>query len=194
MAVFVVFAVLFLLGIIPIGINAQYNESGVAASLIAGPVRLLVYPKDRQAVKPERSGKKKATTSTQQKGGSYKDFIPLVHLVLDLLVDLRHKIRVNNLQFKLILSGDDPCDLAVNYGRAWAALGNLMPQLERVFTIRKRDLEIECDFAGDRTTVLFSIDITITVARLLYLGFRHGFQILKEYMRVMNNRKGGANV
>ena len=195
MAWLIVVAVLFIIGIIPIGVNAKYDEAGAAVRLIAGPVRITVYPAKTKMTEQKKPVKKESSSPKKQnKGGKYEDFIPLLRLVLDLLVDLRYKIRVNNLRFKLILAGDDPCNLAVNYGRAWIALGNLIPQLERVFTIKKRNLEVECDFSADMTTVLFGIDITITIARLLTLGVKHGFRILKEYLRVMNKRKGGSNV
>lgn len=195
MAWLIVLAVLFLVGLIPLGVNATYGEDGATASLIAGPIRIAIFPKTSK--KKSRTKSRNTDSSSQRAkstGGDYKEFLPLVRLVLDLLVDLRHKVLVNNLRFKLVLAGEDPSDLAVNYGRAWAALGNLMPQLERVFTIKKRNLEVECDFNADTTVVIFRADLTITVARLLHLGFRHGFWILREYTKVMNNRKGGANV
>ena len=195
MAWLAVLAVVLLIGLIPIGVNAAYDERGALVRLIAGPVRIAVFPKtakDKTKAKSQKTDK--SLTKARQKGGDYKDFVPLLHLILDLLVDLRHKILVNHLRFRLVLAGDDPSDLAVGYGRAWAALGNLMPQLERVFTIKKRDLEVECDFTADTTTVSFSADITITVGRLLHLGCRHGIKIFKEYLRVMNKRKGGAGV
>lgn len=60
----------------------------------------------------------------------------MVKVALNFLGDFRRKLRVNRLELKLILAGGDPCDLAVNYGRAWTAVGNLMPQLERLFVIK----------------------------------------------------------
>ena len=71
------------------------------------------------------------------------DFLPLVKVVLQFLDGFRRKLRVNVLELKVVLAADDPCDLAVNYGRAWAAVGNLMPSLERVFVIQKRNIEVE---------------------------------------------------
>ena len=80
---------------------------------------------------------------------------------------------------KLILANDDPCDLAVNYGRAWAALGSLMPQLERLFVIKKRNLEVECDFTSEEMVMFARADITITLARILHLLSKHGIKVLK---------------
>ena len=79
------------------------------------------------------------------------------------------KIKKHDLQMKLILAGSDPCDLAVNYGRSWAAVSNLMPRLESWFVIRKKNIEVECDFTASETLVYSYLDLTITLGRLLSL-------------------------
>ena len=93
---------------------------------------------------------------------------------------------------KLIMAADDPCDLAVNYGRAWAALGNLIPQLERCFVIKKRDLEVECDFEATQTLITARLDLTITLGRVLHILLRHGLRAIKEFLNLKKSRKGGA--
>lgn len=192
----IVFLLILLLAFLPIGINAVYGADGAAVRLIAGPVRFLIFPKPKKTKKAQNkkaAGNSPKSTGKKQ-GGSVKDFFPLVHRILNFLGDLRTKLRINHLELKLILAGDDPCDLAVNYGRAWAALGSLMPQLERAFVIGKRDMEVECDFQASKPSVYARVDLTITVARIFSLGARHGFHIIKEYLAIMNNRKGGAKL
>ena len=189
------------LAILPLGAGAIYNSDGPRAYLLVGPVRIQLYPGKKKEKKPHKTEKKAAPAkkapadkpkSTNKKGGSFTDFLPLVQTLLDLLIDFRTKIRVKRLELKLVLAGGDPCDLAVNYGRAWAALGNLMPQLERFFVIKKRDLEVECDFTADKTLVFAQLDITITVGRLLYLVVRYGIRVLRQFLSIMKLRKGGA--
>ena len=94
---------------------------------------------------------------------------------------------------KLIMAGDDPCDLAVNYGRAWAALGNLMPLLERIFVIKKRNLEVECDFEASDTRVLARLDVTVTLGGILKIALYHGLRAVKAYLNLNKSRKGGAS-
>ena len=101
-------------------------------------------------------------------------------------------MRINHLRLKLILAGDDPCDLAVNYGRAWAAMGNLLPMLERVFHIGKRDCEVECDFTAQETMVVFRMDVTLLVWQAVSLGLVYGVRFLKELLIFKKKRKGGA--
>lgn len=196
--------ILVLLAVMPVGIQARYNSEGVLLRAIAGPVRIKLYPrkkKTKEEKKPDKPKKQKAakqekqTAETQkpkEKGGSITDFLPLLQIVFDFLGEFRRKLRVKRLELKLIMAGGDPCDLAVNYGRAWAAVGNLMPQLERFFVIRKRNVEVECDFTSEQTLVIARLELTITIGRLLSIAVRYGIRALREYLKIKNNRKGGA--
>jgi hypothetical protein len=197
--------VLVLLAVLPLGVSAAYDEGGPLVRLIAGPIRIQVYPAKSKKEKAKDQKPKKTTEKKQEKkkteekpaekkGGSVRDFLPLVSLVLEFLNDFRRKLRVNQLQLRVILAGDDPCDLAVNYGKAWAALGNLMPQLERVLVIQKRDVEVECDFISNQTLIVAKLDLTITLGRLLAVSLYHGVRILWQFLIIMKTRKGGAKL
>ena len=201
--------VLGLLAVLPLGASVIYDEDGVLARLVVGPLKITLFPRPRKDKKPKKNKKKsKSEKQTDQKkeasgaehqeapkqkksGGPITDFLPLVKVLLQFLDGFRRKLRVNVLELKLIMAGDDPCDLAVNYGRAWAAVGNLMPQLERLFVIRKRDIQVECDFASAETTVVVHLDISITLGRLLALVIFYGIRILFELLSM--KRKGGGN-
>ena len=197
--------VLVLLAVLPLGVSAAYDEGGPLVRLIAGPIRIRVYPtkpkkekakdqKPKKTTEKKQEKKKTEEKPAEKKGGSVRDFLPLVSLALEFLNDFRRKLRVNQLQLRVILAGDDPCDLAVNYGKAWAALGNLMPQLERVLVIQKRDVEVECDFISSQTLIVAKLDLTITLGRLLAVSSYHGVRILWQFLIIMKTRKGGAKL
>lgn len=125
-------------------------------------------------------------------GGQLKEFIPLVELLLELLDDFRWKLRVNRIELQFVLACDDPCDLAILYGQAWSAVGNLFPILERSMVIKKRNIEILCDFMADKPRVKARLDLTITIGRLLLLGGKHGIKILLKFLDIYKTFKGGA--
>lgn len=192
-------AVIVLIALVPIGVCGVYDELGARAWVLVGPLRWKLYPSRKKAEKtrdksPQKTEKNqpKSGENPPEKGGNIRDFYPLVKRILDFLGDLRRKLRVKQLQLHLTLAGDDPCDLALNYGRAQAAFANLDPHLERFFVIRKKDVTIDCDFSGDKSYIYGRLDLTVTVARIFSLGFRHGIRILREFMRIMKLRKGGA--
>lgn len=204
------FVCLLVLAWIPLGIRVSYGEAGFEARVIAGPVKITLFPRKKRKRKPKTtdstektteettkapSEKKRTKTETTEKdepgmqsGGSLERFVPWIRLGLDFLGALRRKIRLDNLYLHVVLAGDDPCDLAVNYGRAWAVVGDLLPKLERVFVIGKRDIQVNCDFAAEKITVAARGDMTITLGRTLCLGVIYGIRALKIILK----RKGGA--
>lgn len=194
--------ILILLAILPLGVSAVYNTDGPLVRIIIGPVRWTVFPgkqkKEKEKPKKEKkqpakkAPKEKKEKEPSEKGGSWTDFLPLVKTALAFLGDFRRKLRVNRLEMNLILAGGDPCDLALNYGRAWAAVGNLFPLLENVFVIRKRDVKVQCDFTADTTRIFARLDLTITFGRLLVLALYYGIRALVQYISIQNKRKGGA--
>ena len=99
--------------------------------------------------------------------GTLREFIPLLDLYLQLLFNQKYKLRVKLLELKLIMANDDPFDLAMNYGKAWAIINGLMPQLERIFNIQKRRLDVSCDFLADETMIYARADLMIPLARLI---------------------------
>lgn len=141
---------------------------------------------DANPPKPAEEPEKK------EQGGSILDFLPLVKTLFDFLGDFRRKLRIKKLYLKLIMAGGDPYDLAMNYGRAWAATGNLLPKLENWFVIKKRDIEVECDFVAEKTTVIVHMDISITLGRLLAAVCKFAWKALRKYLQIKKKRKGGA--
>ena len=192
--------VLTLLAILPVGVSAFYDADGPLAYATVGPIRICLYPgkekvksekKDKKSKRKDKpSGSSKKTKS--KKGGSLQEFLPLVDYVLDFLSAFKRKLRITRLEMKLVMAGEDPAALAVNYGKALAALGNLMPLLERAFVIKKRDLEVECDFLAEKTLIAARADISITLGRILSLLLVQGIPVLRELLKIMNKRKGGA--
>ena len=207
----IAFGILFLLAILPLGACVKYNANGPLVKILAGPIRFTVFPMKKKEKKPKKEKKSKEKKQAEpelaapdekppaekkeekrENGGSLLDFLPLARVALDFLGDFRRKLRLNRLELKLIMAGDDPCDLATNYGRTWAALGNLFPLLERAFVIKKRNIQVECDFTASEMLIIARLDITITLGRLLVLAVRYGIRALREYMKITKLRKGGA--
>lgn len=203
------------LAILPVGGTLRYDASGLEAKLLIGPFKISWLPrrgkekksdkekkseeetkKEKEPARPENAKKPAPrddlSTLPEEKGGSITDFLPLVEVALDALSGLRRRIRVNFLQLHLTMAGDDPCDLALNYGRANAAGAALMAQMERLFVIKKRDVGIACDFTSEETRILARLDLTITVGRLLSLVTVHGIRALKTFLKIKKQREQGG--
>ena len=197
--------ILFLLAILPLGASVLYDEDGPRVRIVAGPVKIQVFPMKEKTKKdkPKKEAKKKPAKEGKtakkpapkpKSGGSWTDFLPLVRIALDLLNDFRRKLRVNELKLHLTMAGDDPCDLAVNYGRMNASLAALIAQLERFLVIKKRDVHIDCDFAASETVILARLDLTITLGRILSIAAVYGVRGLKTFLNIKKQREGGADL
>ena len=198
-------AILIGLGCVPLGVRLRYDEDGPLAAVLLGRLPIVLYPlpgwlkkltsrekkdgeKKPKKEKPKKEKPPKDTVGEGPQGGSWKKFLPLVRMGLHFLGDFRRKLRVNRLVLRLTLAGDDPCDLAVNYGRAWAAVGNLLAALERAFVIQKRDVEVQCDFLGEETKVVFAMDLTITLGRVLGLLVKYGIRAVTILLKMKNQK------
>ena len=196
-------AILIGLGCLPLGVRLRYDEDGPLAAVLLGRLPIVLYPvpgwlkkltsrekkpgeNKPKEEKPKKEKPQKAAENPQ--GGSWKKFLPLVQLGLHFLGDFRRKLRVNRLVLRLTLAGDDPCDLAVNYGRAWAAVGNLLAALERAFVIQKRDVEVQCDFLAEETKGVFAMDLTITLGRVLGLLVKYGIRAVTILLKMKNQK------
>ena len=210
--------IVVVLAIIPLGASVIYDQNGPLVRIIAGPLKIQVFPMKKKAKqdKPKKEKKKKEpepseTPSAEQpaepvkekkkkppkdpdEGGSILDFWPFVEMVFDFLGDFRRKLRIGHLKLHLTMAGDDPCDLAINYGRANAGLAALIAQLERLFVIKHRDVHINCDFMASETTILARLDISITLGRIISLLVCYAVRALKTYLSIQKKRKGGANL
>lgn len=193
--------ILVLLAILPVGICLIYHEDGLILSLLLGAVKIKLFPKaskeKKKKEKPKKQKKAKPATKTQtvkkeKSGGKITDFLPLVDVALKFLGSFRRKLRVKRLELNYVMAGGDPCDLALNYGKAWTAVGNLMPLLERIFVIKKRNIQVQCDFAETSARISVRLDITITVGRIFGIAVKYGVKALREFLKIKNKNKGGA--
>lgn len=197
----IAFGILLLIAVTPVGIRLLYNQDGMYLSLLMGWIRIALYPrkpsdKHDKKVREKPAGnkqvRKKSKTKEDKNGGKLTDFLPLLDTALEFLGSLRRKLRVRQLKFSLVMAADDPCDLAVNYGKAWAAVGNIMPLLEQIFVIKKRGVEVQCDFVAEASTLYLCVDLTITIGRAVGLAVKYGLRALWQYFKIMKSNKGGA--
>lgn len=204
--------ILVLLAILPLGASVLYDAEGARVRVVAGPLKIQVFPmkkkpkkdkpkkektKKTKAQKPEAEDNKEAPKKPAPKpqtGGFWTDFLPLVRVALDLLNDLRCKLRVDHLKLHMTMAADDPCDLAINYGRMNASLAGLIAQLERFLVIKKRDVHIDCDFTASQTVILARLDLTITLGRILSVAVRYGIRALTTFLKIKKQREGGADL
>lgn len=164
-----------LLIFLPVGIRVRYHNDQLKMWYTLGPVRLLRYPEtEKEKLKrmdskiTVRSVLKEPIAANRRYDNLLGDFVAELKTVLELFWALRPKLRLKRLVMNLVLAGDDPCVVAMEYGGAWAAIGAVYPVLDGAFTIKKQDISVDCDFsAGSKTRLEVKLDITIGLGRLI---------------------------
>lgn len=199
-------AVVIFIGCIPLGVFFRYDSEGLLVRIVVGMLRFTVIPapekktpkkkkdstKDTAPVQKEKPPARPAEQPAPKKGGSLRDFCPMIQLGKRFLNQFRRKLRIDDLVLKLTMGGDDPCDLAVNYARAWTVLSNLVPALEKFFRIRRRSFEVQCDFTSEETLIEIQAKLTVPFGRLLEMGIVYGCLFIKELLVFKKKRKGGS--
>lgn len=194
----IAFAILFMLSVLPLGVQVYYQNNQLKASVVLGVLRVGVYPLPKR-LRRQKTGAKANPSDTvkeepkkqpsEENKTDFTAFYPFIKLGLDFLDAFRRKLRINQLDVKVIMAGDDPCDLAIIYGRAQAAAVNLIAVLENVFVIKKRNVEVECDFTANATILTAKAKLTITFGRLISLAAVYSVRTIKEFLTLKKKRE-----
>jgi len=159
----------------PIRYTAVYNDKGAYAWLWLGFIRIQAYPE-----KPEKKEMKRDKRFDKEKlaetPGVFEEFATLMKELFEFLAVFSDRFTVKRLNVKIVMGGGDPAELALNYGRAWAAVGNLYPQLERFFNIKKRNIQVECDFNAEQSKIYADAEIVIPLGKV--------FTVYDKYTKV----------
>ena len=198
MTLCVLLAVFVLIGCIPVGVSAAYENDSVRLSLKVSAFCIQLLPAKQKKEKKKRAKKREATAVQKQEtpasapekkapekkaspllSGGVGGILELLDFAGDVLGDLRRKLRVEELTLYVTFGGKDPAKAAMNYGRAWAAIGALTPALERIFVIKKRDIQPVLDYNEEKMRVSARLQLTITIGRALALALHAGLRFLK---------------
>lgn len=169
----------------PVGVLIRYDEQGLAIHARVSFLRLRLVPKQEKAPKKIRRKKSKKVSGKSKdrekpkKGGTLERFKPLIPVALELANDFRKKLVVDKLELCAWVGGTDPCTIGINYGRAWAAIGCLVPVLENVVTIRSRDLRAELSQGQEAFTISAYLSLHLRLYQLLRLIRHHGIRAVR---------------
>lgn len=182
-----------LAGRIPLRVTGEYSGEGTRVTVFAGPLRLWQYPsrkktKERQA--PAEAAP--AQRGGEKSGGRLQLFREMLGLVMEFQRALRNRLVIQELTLHLTVGGkgDDPATAAVLYGSAWAAIGELMPVLERSFRIKSRDVQAQVDFLQESTTVYARATAGMSLGAMVRMALYYGLRGIKQYRTVQ--KKGGT--
>ncbi len=201
-ALLIIFLILTILMLLPLGIDGGYSDRGLVVGIKAGPFNLRMIPTKKRHTKVKKASKKQRKPK-KQKGKkpkapmSKKELISLIKLGLKALKRFGKRLSVDYLRIHVEYATDDPFDTAIGFGAANAALGTLFPLIDSVMDIKEPDFYLGCSFTRDKTAVDVWITVTIRVGQLLFVAMAFGtdfiMQKIKNKIKIRNIERNEAN-
>ena len=191
---------LFLVGLIRVGVQAEYAQSTFVLVLRVGPVRITLFPrKARQKKTPRKrpARRSKPVKQKKQKQAAQPEGEPdipaflreLLPVVLDAAGQLRRNIRIDNLDLAVRVASSDPAKAAVRYGRLSGAAGMLWPLVEQNFKVKAWRIRIWVDFTTNRPDVTLKLAATLTIGQALSLGVGTAVRLLPILSKLRAGRQ-----
>ena len=209
---------LFLVGQIPVGVSAQYDEGGPLVRARVGPLKIAVFPMPKRKKKKKKTGKKKPpkqkkTAPKQPKPGPKKskqppktekkktksplgllqEWFPLIRELLPLALQAAdcfwNKLVVDRLELCLTVGAGDPADAARLYGQANASLGALWQPLTQAFHVKNGRAHVQLDFEAVRPALTARADLSLKIGQVLRLGLYFGGKALVRFLRFIWSKR-----
>jgi len=190
----IIFLLLVLIGLTKVGARVIYDGE-LQLHLVAGPFRISLLKKGKEKKekkeKQEATGKKRskktqdAATMSQSVDPAEgktkkkkKQKNPWVSALLahwmDLLSLVGRVLRmpvVDEFLLRVSFCGKDPADTALNYGRACAAAGALLPVIENSARIHDPNVEIVYQEESDEMQIFVRAALTVQIYQIFALVF-----------------------
>lgn len=175
-----------LICLIPVGVDAAYNESGFILGLriICFTVKLGGEKKEKPEKKKKKKAKKKEDAGEESEGRKKKK-LPALPILRSLvkhgyraLCRIVSRLSVDFLKIHFLAAFEDPSLTAM----AYAAAGTGMDGLIRLGgkRLRRHDLLAETDFQREQPVLDFRIIFTWRIGGLLGAALGFGFGFLKD--------------
>lgn len=191
--ILIILIVLWLISLLRLGGIVRYNPDGLAATVIAGPLRIRVLPAKKKKPREKKAKKKKPKKEKQKTGkdekkpadkpGTLPRLMKLLPVVGEAAGALKRKIRIDDLELSLVWGGNDPMEIALGYGRANGVIGMIWPIFEHNFNVKNYGFHTELDYGRTEPVVDLYVALTITVGQIVALGVRYGLKALMIWSR-----------
>ncbi len=165
-AFIIILAVIFLIAVTKVGISAAWNES-LSLRLQIGPFSFsLLKEKKQTREKPVKSAAKKKN----RKNPWVKLILQHWREVLSLISKILRAPKLDRFSLQVLFGGKDHADAALNYGKACAAAGVLLPFLKSLFQIDEKDIQILYDAEVSELSCKAAGAVTVRIYRLPILA------------------------
>jgi len=208
----VILAVLTLIALLRFGASVEYSASGLAVTVLAGPLSLQVLPKTGKPVsekkkarqearkeekakrKAEKKAKRKAEKKAREKPGEKKPgaldaALELLPAIKTMLGRLRRRLLIKKLIIHYTAANEDPYKAALTFGAANAVIGTIVPFLENNFRIKKREFRAFANFCDAQQSIYVNAAVSLAIWEAAYMAFA----LLPAAVKIISRAKGATD-
>lgn len=207
----VLVGIIVLILLIPVGVDAGWEQEQLHVSAKVMGILLQLYPKpppdpnkppkekkpkkEKKKKKPEKPEGEAEEPKKKRKLNFNKDeLLELLQAALKGLGKFGRKIKVDRFVFRFLAAGEDPYNTAMLYGYVNAALSSLAPLCRRRFAVNDCDVQTAVDFAADKMVLDFGLAMTIRIGQVLGVVLGIGFKALGILLRNKRRLKREAKL
>lgn len=181
----IVLLVLTVLLLTPIGVDGGYSGERLVLGIRVGFFNIRIFPKAKKHSEQKPPRKNRKPKKEKDKKPKFKlptekkKLIELIKIVLRTLGRFKRKLRIDYLRIRYTFASDDPFSTAMGFGYSSAALGAVIPLVDKAFSIGKRDIGASFDFLSDKPVFDCWLTMTIQIWEVLYIAIAFGIDYLK---------------
>jgi len=168
LAAIVIIAVIALLLLIPIVIEADYDANGLKASARAAFAHFEIYPKGRKALKLRQ---KKKRIKEKLPSLSFEEWFYVVKITVKALLRLKKRICIDRLRFIYVSADADPSNVAMRYAAVNAAASAILTLFEQGLRIKSSEVNISANYEADESLSEFGVSLSLSLGYMLYILF-----------------------
>lgn len=208
--VLIVFLVIFLISLIRIRVIAEYNDNLILTVRLLF-IKLTFTQKEKQKKKKKKPKGGKKTSGKKGKGKSKnknnfekenknalktmlrkQGLNGLIEILKNLISLAKGSLRyffkhfiVDNFDIKVIVSGEDACDTAVQYGAVCAVIYPIVGQLAYCLDFRDYTADVLCNFdENNKTSVHFYLNGSVRIIFIVILLFKAAARSAITYLKI----------
>mgnify|MGYP004443616343 CR=1 FL=1 len=180
----IIIAVFILLLSIPVGVRTEYGDERFSLCARVFVKDIPVFPAKPKTKAEKKTGKSGEPNKLISKlGFGLEEWLEVLKIALRVLGKLKRKLRVDKLYVRFTAGDPDPCTTASKYNAVNALINSLLPFLQRVFIVRKKDISIAADYSLEKSSIDMEAVLTLRVGRILICLISAGYAVLKLIIR-----------
>lgn len=193
-AALIILAAVVLILLIPIGVSGGWDFGEIGLTILVGPLKLRLLPK-----KPPKPGKEKKPKAPKAKKDkpkkprgsiTFQTITDYARLGVRALGRFRRRLCIRKLKIWYLAAASDPCDAAVAYGRANAAIAELLSLLHAAFEVKEQDVRLRVDFSEEKSQFSVGGELTIRFGQILFVGLC----ALIDFLKIMIKQRKKAKL